>query len=59
MFKLKQMRIKKRLTTGFVMVSAITSIAAIVGCIAMIVVSNRYEYALKNYGFSQIGRAHV
>ncbi len=61
MFKLKQMRIKKRLTTGFVMVSAITSIAAIVGCIAMIVVSNRYEYALKNYGFSQgdIGKALV
>lgn len=58
---LQQMRIKKRLTTGFIMVTAITSIAAIVGCIAVIVISTQYAYALKNYGFSQgdIGKALV
>lgn len=59
MFNFKKMRIKKRLTVGFIMVSAITAIAAVVGVIAMIVIANRYSYALTNYGFSQgdIGKA--
>lgn len=58
---LKKMRIKKRLTTSFILVAAITSIAAIVGCIAMLYIANQYEYSLKNYGFSQgdIGKAMV
>lgn len=57
----KKMRINKRLTISFILVSAITSIAAIVGCIAMLYISNQYTYALQNYGFSQgdIGKAMV
>ncbi len=52
-------RIEKRLTKSFVMVSAIASIAAIAGLIAVIVISNRYSYALVNFGFAQgdIGQA--
>ncbi len=46
-------RIEKRLTKSFVMISAITSVAAIVALIAMIVVSTRYSYALINFGFAQ------
>ena len=59
MQKLKQMRIKKRLNTGFKMVTGIATIAAILGIIAMLVASSRYEYAMENYGFSQgdIGNA--
>lgn len=57
----KNLRIKERLTRSFVMVSAITAVAAVVGMIAMLVMSNRYSYALTNYGFSQgdIGKALV
>ncbi len=52
-------KIEKRLTKSFVMVSAIGAIAAIAGMIAVIVISNRYSYALKNFGFAQgdIGKA--
>lgn len=52
-------KIEKRLTKSFVMVSAISAIAAIAGFIAVIVISNRYSYALKNFGFAQgdIGKA--
>ena len=52
-------KIEKRLTKSFVMVSAISAIAAIAGLIAVIVISNRYSYALKNFGFAQgdIGKA--
>lgn len=61
MLNLKKMKIKKRLTTGFVLTAAIASVAAVVGVIAMFIVSNRYSYALTNYGFSQgdIGKAMV
>lgn len=61
MFKFKKMRIKKRLTTGFVLVSVITAVAAVIGGIAMVVVANQYARALKNYGFAQgdIGKALV
>lgn len=59
MFKLNEMKIQKRLTTSFVLVSLLVSIAAIVGIVATVVVSSRYSYALTNYGFSQgdIGKA--
>lgn len=50
---LKKMRIQKRLITGFVMAVAITAVAAVVGCVAMVVISNQYAFALTNYGFSQ------
>lgn len=41
------------------MVTGIATIAAVLGIIAMLVTSNRYEYAMENYGFSQgdIGNA--
>ena len=35
------------------MVALIVSISGVVGAVSGIVVSNRYNYALKNYGFSQ------
>lgn len=59
--KLNEMRIQKRLTTGFIITTAITSIGAILGIIALIYISNRYTYALQNYGFSQgdIGKAMI
>lgn len=52
-------KIEKRLTKSFVLVSAISAIAAIAGFIAVIAISNRYSYALKNFGFAQgdIGKA--
>lgn len=61
MLNLKKMKIKKRLTTGFGIVTGITSIVAVLGCIALIVVASRYENALKKYGFAQgdIGNAMV
>lgn len=57
----QKMKINKRLTTAFIMIAGIASIAAIAGCIAMLYISNQYTYALKNYGFSQgdIGKALV
>lgn len=56
---LKKMRIKKRLTSSFVIVTGITSFVAVLGCVAMIIMSSRYDYALENYGFPQgeIGKA--
>ncbi len=55
----KKEKIEQKLTRSFFTVSAITAIAAVLGLIAVIVISNRYSYALKNYGFAQgdIGRA--
>lgn len=59
MFGLKTMRIKKRLTTGFILVSMITAAAALIGCAAMMVMTEQYADALTQYGFSQgdIGKA--
>lgn len=56
-----RVQIKKRLTTGFVKVSAITAIAAVVGVAAMLIMSIQYSSALTNYGFAQgdIGKAMV
>ncbi len=51
--KLSKYRIKERLTRGFIISSAIPAIAAVVGLIALIVVSAVYGNALKNYGFAQ------
>ena len=59
--KLKQMKIKKRLRTGFGFVTLLAMLSAIVGIVALIIVSARYEYVLSNYGFTQgdIGKAMV
>ncbi len=55
----KNERIEKRLTKSFLMVSAITAFAAIIGIITMIVLMVQYTAALENYGFAQgdIGKA--
>ena len=59
--KFNNMKIRKKITNGFVLVVSIASVAAIVACIAMIFMVGRYKYALTNYGFSQgdIGKALV
>lgn len=56
---LKKEKIEKRLIRSFFSVASITAIAAFVGLIVIIVMSNRYSYALNNFGFAQgdIGRA--
>lgn len=56
---LKNDKIEKRLSKSFVIVSTITSLAAIIGLITMIILSNRYSYALTKFGFAQgdIGKA--
>lgn len=51
--KLNKKRLKERISLAIVIVAMIVSISGIVGAVSGIVVSNRYNYALKNYGFSQ------
>lgn len=52
-------KIKQRLTREFLKVTLLTSVAAVVACIAILVMGSRYDHALKYYGFSQgdIGKA--
>ncbi|MDE5696770.1 MAG: MCP four helix bundle domain-containing protein, partial [Lachnospiraceae bacterium] len=51
--------IEKKLTRSFFKVASIMAIVSLMALIALIVISNRYSYALKNYGFAQgdIGKA--
>ena len=58
-FMFKDEKIEKKLTKSFLMVSLITAVSAVIGLIALVVVANRYSYALKNFGFAQgdIGKA--
>lgn len=55
----KEQNIEKKLTASFFKVALIAAVAAVVGLIALIVVANRYAYALTNFGFAQgdIGQA--
>lgn len=55
----KDEKIEKKLTKSFLMVSLITAVSAVLGLVALIAVSNRYSYALTNFGFAQgdIGKA--
>jgi len=55
----KDERMEKRLQKSFVMVTVMAAVAAIIALAALIIVSNRYSYALTQYGFSQgdIGNA--
>lgn len=55
----KKENIEKKLTTSIFRVSTITAGVAILGVIALIIISGRYSNALNNYGFAQgdIGRA--
>lgn len=50
---LKKMKINKRLTVSFIMVSAIVSVAAVLGCIACAVLSSQYANVLRDFGFAQ------
>lgn len=52
-------RIEKRITKSFFLVVSITSVASILGLIALVIMVNRYSYALTNYGFAQgdVGKA--
>lgn len=55
----KKENIEKKLTYSFFKVSTITATAALLALIALMVISNRYSYALTNFGFAQgdIGKA--
>lgn len=55
----KKENIEKKLTRSFFNISAFTAIAAVLGVIALIVISSRYSRALHNFGFAQgdIGKA--
>ena len=58
---LSKLKIEKRLSKSFTLVSLIASIAAVIGLIALIITTTQYSRALKNYGFAQgdIGKALV
>ncbi len=49
--KFNNMKIRKKITNGFVLVVSIASVAAIVACIAMIFKVGRYKYALQIMDF--------
>ncbi len=51
--------IEKKLTKSFFQVASITAAVALLTLVALIIFSNRYSYALKNFGFAQgdIGKA--
>ena len=55
----KMESIEKKLTASIIKVAAITAMAAVIGVIAMIIITNRYDNALEKYGFAQgdIGQA--
>ena len=55
----ENLKIRQRLKKAFVIIVVISSIAGVLGALAMIVTMNRYQHALTNYGFSQgdIGKA--
>lgn len=61
MKKMNKMKIRPRLLKGFQMVILMADIGIIIGIVLLLVVANRYSYALKNYGFSQgdIGKAMI
>lgn len=49
---LSKLKIEKRLSKSFTLVSLIASIAAVIGLIALIITTTQYSSALKNYGFT-------
>lgn len=54
-----ELKIRERLSKSYMQVIAIASISAVVGIIALLVMTRMYNSALNNYGFSQgdIGKA--
>lgn len=61
MKKLNEMRIEKRLTSSFRITTMITSVAAIAAILVLLIISSRYTYALRYFGFAQgdIGQAMI
>ena len=61
MKKLNEMRIEKRLTSSFRITTMITSVAAIAAILVLLIISSRYTYALRYFGFAQgdIGQAII
>lgn len=55
------MRIEKRLISSFRIATLITSVTAIAAILVLLIISNRYTYALQYFGFAQgdIGRAMI
>ena len=51
--RLNKRRLKSRISYVVVMVALFVSISGVIGAGAEIVIANRYNYALTNYGFSQ------
>lgn len=49
--KLNKKRLKERISSAIVMVALIVSISGVVGAVSGIIVSNRYNYALKKLRF--------
>lgn len=47
---LSKLKIEKRLSKSFTLVSLLASIAAVIGLIALIITTTQYSSALKNYG---------
>ena len=57
----ENLKISERLNKSFITVTVMTGVAALIGVIVMIIMSNQYSRALVQYGFSQgdIGKALV
>lgn len=55
----KNMKIKRKLITGFVVCVVLASIAAIFTLVMLRTISDRYDYAMDNYGYAQgdLGKA--
>ena len=53
MEKLNKKQLRERISSAILSIALIVSISGVIGAVAMIVVGNRYDYALNNYGFSQ------
>ena len=61
MKKLNEMRIEKRLISSFRITTLITSVTAIAAILVLLIISSRYTYALRYFGFAQgdIGQAMI
>lgn len=57
----KNLKINERLKKSFTMISLLASVGGVIGGIMLLVVTNQYDEALTNYGFSQgdIGKAMI
>lgn len=49
----KNDRIEKRLKKSFIAVTSMAAVSAVIALIALVIICNRYSYALTQYGFSQ------